>query len=102
MSQDFKTAVRIVWLAVTLITAVAALAPFVLSEAIIAGISPVCESKRRYGTECWMCGTTTAFIAISQGDWSAAVRSNRTAVPLFTLFLLNATVAAVYVARRAR
>lgn len=102
MSRDLKTAFRAVWLVVTVAAALAALAPFVVPHPVLARAAPVCESKQRYGKECWMCGTTTAFLAISEGNWGAAARANRAAIPIFGAFVTNAAIAAIYLVRRAR
>lgn len=76
-------------------------APVVLPERTIAALTPVCESKRLYGRECFFCGTTTAFVAISRGDFRTAAESNRGALPLYVCFAINA-VAAAYFASRGR
>jgi hypothetical protein len=101
-SGEFKAVIRLVWVVVTLATLGAAAVPFLLSAETISRLVPMCESKRRYGRECFLCGTTTGFIAISQGDWDTAARSNRLAIPLFGLFLANAGIAMVYFGLRAR
>ncbi len=87
---------------VTLATASAAAAPFLLSAETISRVVPVCESKRLYGRECFLCGTTTGFIEISQGHWAAAQRSNHLAIPLFGAFVANAGLAGVYLLRKRR
>ena len=87
-------------MAVTLATALTVVIPFVLSGETIARLAPPCESKRLYGKECILCGTTTAFIAISHGDWETATQSNRLAIPLFTLFCANGVAAIAYFSMR--
>ncbi len=95
-----RAALLLVWFAISLVTAAAIIAPLMLPEPAIAAVTPVCESKRRYGRECVLCGTTTAFIAISRGDWRTAVESNRGALPLYICFAINAAAAAYVVSRR--
>ena len=75
-------------------------APFVLSESTIARLTPQCESKRLYGHPCALCGTTTGFIAIAHGEWSAAARSNSLAIPLFAAFSLNTAAGVTYFLRK--
>lgn len=101
MTADFKAALRLVWLAVALVTGAAAAAPFVVPEPILARAVPVCESKRLYGRECWMCGTTRGFISMGRGDWGGAAQSNRIAIPLFIVFSANAGAAIAYLIQRA-
>lgn len=100
--KEFKAALVLVWFAVTLVTGASAAAPFLLPAEAIARMAPVCESKRLYGRECVLCGTTTAFIAIGRWDWSGAARSNRLAIPLFAVFVANAAGALTYFTLRLR
>jgi hypothetical protein len=85
---------------ISLAAAAAVVAPVVLPDRTIAALTPVCESKRLYGRECFLCGTTTAFLAISRGDWRSALQSNRGALPLYACFAINAAAAASVVSRR--
>jgi hypothetical protein len=94
-------ALLLVWLVISLVTAAAIVAPFMLPERMIAALTPVCESKRLYGRECFLCGTTTAFIAISRGEWRRAAELNRGAIPLYAFFAVNAIAAACVLSRRA-
>jgi hypothetical protein len=102
MSADGKAVLRLVWLGVTLATAAALVASFVLPQSVIASAIPECDSKRRYGRECVLCGTTTGFFAVAHGDFASAAAANPLAIPLFTAFSLNAVVAAAYVINRGR
>jgi hypothetical protein len=102
MKSELQSALRIVWLAVTLVTASSAAAPFLLPEPLITSLAPVCESKRRYGRECFLCGSTTAFIAIGRGDWASAQHSSRLAGPLFIAFSANAVIAFAYLTQERR
>ena len=102
MKSQLQSALRIVLLAVTLATAAAAAAPFLLTEPLISRVAPVCESKRRYGRECFLCGATTGFIAIGRGDWASARGSNRLAGPLFIAFSANAVIALAYLTQKSR
>lgn len=93
-------ALLLVWLAISFVTAAAAIAPLILPEPAIAALTPVCESKRLYGRECFLCGTTTAFLSISHGEWSRAAELNRGAIPLYACFAVNAIAAAYVLSRR--
>ena len=93
-------ALLLVWLAISMAATAAMVAPLMLPERMIAALTPVCESKRLHGRECFLCGTTTAFIAISRGEWRRAAESNRGAIPLYVCFAVNAIAAAYVVSRR--
>jgi Protein of unknown function (DUF2752) len=95
VSRDLKLAFAGVWAVVTAVTASTVIAPLVLPASTIEAITPVCVSKRLYHRECFLCGTTTAFIAIAHGDWSGARRANRGAIPLYFAFVVNAAAALV-------
>src|SRR3974377_2589056 len=88
-TPDFRAALRLVWVAGALGTACASAACFVLPEETIARIVPQCESKRLYGRECVLCGTTTGFIAIARGDLRGAADGNRLALALFAAFFFT-------------
>jgi hypothetical protein len=62
---------------------------FILPHNIILNISPVCEWKLKYGTECFFCGMTRAFISISVFKFAEAYRLNALSIPLFGIFLIN-------------
>jgi hypothetical protein len=89
MAGDLKAALRIVWIAIGSVVLATLLAPWILTPAQIAAVTPKCEWKARYGTECILCGMTTAFIAIAHGRFSEAERSNRGSIPLYAGFVLN-------------
>jgi hypothetical protein len=93
---EFKAAILLVWMVLTLVGTAVIITPFVLNESAIARLTPVCESKRLYGRECVLCGTTTGFIAIAHGELGAAARSNGLAIPLFAAFSLNTAAAVAY------
>jgi len=53
------------------------------------GFSPVCEWKLKYGTECFFCGMTRAFIEISEFSFTKALQLNFLSVPLFFMLSIN-------------
>jgi hypothetical protein len=98
-SGEFRAAILLVWMALTLAGAAVVIAPFALSESTIARLAPQCESKRLYGRACFFCGTTTGFIDIAHGEFAAAARSNHLAIPLFAAFSLNTAAGVSYLVR---
>jgi hypothetical protein len=102
LAGEVKAALRLVWFVVTLATFSTVVAAFVLPEAWLVRLVPVCESKRLYGRPCVLCGTTTGFRAIARGDPGAAMSANRLALPLFAIFSANAIAAVSYILARGR
>ncbi len=100
MSPDFRAALRLVWLGITVATLVGLAAPFALRNPAIASAIPPCESKRLYGRECFLCGATTSFIAMGHGNWREAARSNRWAIPIYLGFALNSAAFMVVLYRK--
>ncbi len=99
---QLRTALLISWLIVAAVLGSAAAAPFLLSPARIASLTPVCEWKARYHRECLLCGMTTGFILISQGRFGEAERRNRGSVPLYAAFCANALAAGAVIVRLRR
>ncbi len=98
---EFATALRIVWMAVSLVVLSTLLAPWIFAEEQIAAVVPKCEWKARYGKECFLCGMTTAFIDIAHGRLGDAERSNRGSLPLYGAFVMNEAGLALFWTRKA-
>jgi hypothetical protein len=86
---ELKAALRIVWLALSFAALGAVLTPWMFSAEQIAAVVPKCEWKARYGRECFLCGMTTAFIAIAHAHVGEAERANRASVPLYAGLVVN-------------
>lgn len=90
--KAFKT----VWIiysvcgALLLLTAIAAPPETVLQY------TPTCYSIKKWGTECFMCGSTRSFIQASKGNFNAALQFNSLAFALFTLLVANTAVLLYY------
>lgn len=95
-AAEFKTALRIVWFAISIVVLATLLAPWILTPQQIAAATPKCEWKARYGKECFLCGMTTAFIEIKEGRFHDAQRSNRGSLPLYTSFVMNELVLVLF------
>jgi hypothetical protein len=102
LARDLDISLRFVWLIVSLAILLVLAAPFVLGPERVARLTPVCESKARYGRPCAFCGMTTGFLAISDGRFEDAERSNRGAIPLYVLFVVNEVCAFVFMFGRRR
>ena len=88
-TPELKQALRIVWLAVSLLMLAGLTSPFVLGRERVARLVPACEWKRKYGRECAFCGMTTSFLDISEGRFGDAAHANRAGIPLYFLFVSN-------------
>jgi hypothetical protein len=67
---------------------------FFLPADTLLSLSPVCEWKLKYGTECFFCGMTKAFIQISKLNFSGAINLNASSILLFGLLIANEIFAA--------
>ena len=86
----------VIWIVITLVMVVTIIAPAILSESQIAGITPQCERKAQTGQPCFFCGMTTAFIDIAHGRLRDAERANRGSVALYAGFVSNALYLSIF------
>lgn len=86
--SDLKIAALVVWKIFSVACIVSVLITFLFPDVMLK-ISPVCLSVKLYGTQCFMCGTTKAFIEITNGNFSNAYLLNKLSIFLFSLFILN-------------
>ena len=89
---EWRKAFRIVWFVLSAIMLGALIAPWAFTPAQLASVIPPCEWKARYHRECLLCGMTTAFFRISQGEFAEAMRANRGSVPLYFVLACNEAV----------
>lgn len=89
LNKDVKKALFITWFILTLICTATLVIPFSFSRDQVLENAPVCISKSKYNQECALCGSTTAFIEISQGNFKKAHELNRASIPIFVVFLIN-------------
>ncbi len=101
MSTDFKLALRYAWLLLAVAMLCAVGLPFVSSPAALQALTPACEARAKGGS-CMLCGMTTAFFAISRGDFAQAQMLNAGAVPLYAGFCVNALLAILYGGRKCK
>ena len=99
--NELRRAVLWVWLIVAVAGGATTTAPFIVSAPALQSIFPVCEAKQKNST-CPACGLTTGFIAISDGRWDDAQRSNAASIPLFAGFAANFAAALMYTVRKFR
>ena len=89
MRKDFVVSIRAVWLIVSYIILLTLASPWLIGRENVVRLTPLCQSKVRYGTPCSFCGMTTSFLAISQSRFSDAAAANRGGIPLYAVFVVN-------------
>ncbi|MBK8551233.1 MAG: DUF2752 domain-containing protein [Ignavibacteria bacterium] len=99
--SDLRLASEIVWIIYSVIVLGIVLITFFVPETLL-NISPVCISKSRFGTECFMCGMTRAFTEISKGNFHNADDLNNFSIYLFGLFILNSLFFIYYLHKNLR
>ena len=99
LRHDLPRALRIVWLIVAAVGGLAAIAPFLFSDSFLFGVFPVCAAKTA-GSECILCGMTTAFVRIGAGDVAGAQAANGGALTVYFGLVLNFAAAAAYTMMR--
>lgn len=52
-------------------------------------LSPVCLSKSLHNSECFMCGTSRAFVEISNGKFFEAFALNKLSPLIYLIFLIS-------------
>jgi hypothetical protein len=97
--RDLRYAFRIVWVILSALSGLAVLSPFVVSPSFLFGIFPVCQAKLA-GSSCMLCGMTTAFVSIGQGDFAAAQVANPGALPLYCGLAFNFVAGVAYTIMR--
>lgn len=93
--KDLREAIKIVWILYSALILIVILLT-IFSPETLYKISPVCYSISMFGTECFMCGMTRAFIEISGGNFSNAYDLNRLSLFLFSASLINSAILILY------
>ena len=94
--KDVKTALARTWIVISAVFFLLAVLPFLAPAEWLFRVSPVCEAKRR-GSECVMCGMTTAYVAIGNTQFADARDANAGALPLWIASMVNFSGAVAYV-----
>ena len=79
----------LVWLVVSVGTLIVLLLPFAVPQHQLAQFIPECEWQTRFQKPCAFCGMTTAFYAISYGDFTEAYHLNPLSLYIYSVFVLN-------------
>jgi hypothetical protein len=89
IANDVKKSFVITWIIISVIIFSVLISPFILNEKTIYSISPRCEWKTKYNRECILCGSTRAFIEISNGRIYNAFAYNKLSLAIYSIFILN-------------
>ena len=89
----------LVWFIVSAGIFVMLVLPFIVPQHQLTQFVPECISQVKFQKPCAFCGMTTAFYAISRGDFTEAYRLNPLSLYIYAVFLLN-TFCAVLTLKR--
>lgn len=78
----------IVWCVLSCVILVLIVVPLVVPASWIGPLIPQCSAKAR-GGKCALCGMTTAFYHIANGEFAKASHTNHYSISLYFIFLSN-------------
>ena len=76
--------------------------PFIVPQHQLAQFIPECQWQSQFQKPCAFCGMSTAFYAISRGDFIGAYRLNPLSLYIYSAFLINILFAVVTLKRSIR
>lgn len=79
----------LVWFIVSAGVFITLVLPFVVPQHQLAQFIPECTWQVEFQKPCAFCGMTTAFYAVSRGDFTAAYRLNPLSLYIYSAFILN-------------
>ena len=79
----------LVWRVVSVGTFIVLILSFVVPQHQLVLFIPECEWQTRFQKPCIFCGMTSAFYAISRGDFTQAYRLNPLSLYIYSVFALN-------------
>ncbi|WDF48364.1 DUF2752 domain-containing protein [Chryseobacterium sp. KACC 21268] len=87
-NQEFKNAIVIVWQVSAILSLLILLVLFFVDEQKILLQLPTCEARKK-GLECFLCGSTHAFIELKKLNFSGAFALNKLSPFMCVLLILN-------------
>ena len=87
-NQQLKNAFKIVWQISAVLSISILLILLFIDDDKLLSISPTCEYKK-IGKECFLCGSTRAFIEIKHLNFKNALNLNPFSIFIFGLLILN-------------
>ena len=99
-STDVKLSLLLVWAVLSTIVLMILVSPFALPQATIFMLSRLCELNHVPHIESPLYGMTRAFLFISKGELSEALRLNRFSIFLYSTFTSNELLIIVWLFTR--
>ena len=87
--RELMLAGLLIWFIVSAGIFIPLVLPFVVPLHQLAQFIPECTWQVEFQKPCAFCGMTTAFYAISRGDFTEAHRLNPLSLYIYTVFVLN-------------
>ncbi|RKU17547.1 hypothetical protein C6503_10860 [Candidatus Poribacteria bacterium] len=91
-----------VWYILSVGVFIILLLPFIMPQHQLAQFIPECSWQSQFHKPCAFCGMSTAFYAISRGDFAEAHRLNPLSLYIYFTFLLNTLCAVIALKRNTR
>ncbi len=87
--RELMLAGLLVWFVVSAGVFITLVLPFVVPQHQLAQFIPECTWQVEFQKPCAFCGMTTAFYAISHGDFTEAYRLNPLSLYIYAVLVLN-------------
>ena len=84
-----------VWYILSVGVFIILLLPFMMPQHQLAQFIPECSWQSQFHKPCVFCGMSSAFYAISRGDFAQAYHLNSLSLYIYFIFLLNTLFAAI-------
>ncbi|OJH11774.1 hypothetical protein FPG87_12660 [Flavobacterium psychrophilum] len=85
---ELKNALNIIWMISALIFLLVFISIILYPENLILANIPICENQKK-GSECFLCGSSRAFIEIKKLNFSNAYNYNKGSILLFIIMTIN-------------
>ena len=92
----------LVWLIVSVGVFIVLALPFIVPQHQLAQFIPECQWQSQFQKPCAFCGMSTAFYAISRGDFTGAYHLNPLSLYIYSAFLMNILFAVLTLKRNIR
>ena len=100
--NDLTLVGLLVWLILSAGVFIVLALPFIVPQHQLAQFIPECEWQSQLQKPCVFCGMSTAFYAISRGDFIEAHHLNPLSLYIYSAFLINILFATVTLKRNIR
>ncbi len=98
--SDLSKGIRYVWIIFSVISLIVFIVLYLPNRDDIFLLVPQCEWHDDSNRQCLLCGMTTAFKLIAQGDYIEASQSNRLSMYLYIILVGNQLILTKYALRK--